>query len=227
MSHQRITLYCAPHSRSVSVLALLQELHAEFDVQVLNLHAGDSRKPEYLAINPMGKVPAVLYNGALVTEQPAIFIYLADLYAEAGLAPAFDDSLRGPYLRWLVFYGSCFEPALMDKSLQHAPAPSSRSPYGDYDIVMKTLNDRLAQGPWLLGDRFTAADLGDGTGVGHRLQAGAGNAPDCCLCCSGQRAPVGDRRAPGRGTLAGATGPPVTVPRICLIRSMSRHCSRK
>jgi glutathione S-transferase len=107
----------------------------------------------------MGKVPAIRHGDALVTEQPAVYIYLADLYADAGLAPALDDPLRGPYLRWLVFYGSSFEPALIDKAMKREPAPSSTSPYGDYDTMLGTLTQQLRAGPYLLGERFSAADV--------------------------------------------------------------------
>jgi len=119
----------------------------------------------YRAVNPMGKVPAIVHDGALVTEQGAVYAYLADLYPEAGITPAISDPLRGPYLRWLFYYGSSFEPALIDKSLKRAPAPASTSPYGDYDTMLKTLTDQLAGGPFLLGERFTAADVLWGTAL--------------------------------------------------------------
>ena len=154
-----VTFFHAPQSRSGGTLALLEELQADYELQLLNLKAGTQRQPAYLAVNPMGKVPAVLHQGALVTEQPAVFIYLADLYAQAGLAPAIGDPLRGPYLRWMVFYGSCFEPAIVDRSLQREPASLAMSPYGTWDDVLKALTDQLAQGPYLLGERFTAADV--------------------------------------------------------------------
>ena len=107
----------------------------------------------------MGKVPAIRHGEALVTEQGAVYIYLADLYPEAGLAPAIGDPLRGPYLRWLVFYGSSFEPAVTDRSLGREPAPQARSPYGDFETVMKVIDEQLQKGPYLLGERFTAADV--------------------------------------------------------------------
>jgi glutathione S-transferase len=113
----------------------------------------------------MGKVPAIHHDGALVTEQPAVFIYLADLYPAAKLAPPLGDPLRGPYLRWLVFYGSCFEPAMVDKSMQREPAPPSTCGYGDYDTMLKTLTDQLEKGPYLLGDTFSAADVLWGTAL--------------------------------------------------------------
>lgn len=164
-ANRDVTLFHAPRSRSLGVLALLEELGAHYRLSVLNLKAGEQRKPEYLAINPMGKVPAVQHGTAIVTEQVAIYTYLADLYPEAGLAPVIGDPLRGPYLRWLAFYGSCFEPALIDRMMQHEPPSPSTSPYGDYDTMLNTLVQQIAQGPYLLGDRFTAADVLWGTAL--------------------------------------------------------------
>lgn len=161
----RVTFFHSPQSRSAGTRALLEELGADYELHVLDLKAGEQRQPEYLAINPMGKVPAIHHHGALVTEQPAVFIYLADLYPAAKLAPPLGHPLRGPYLRWLVFYGSCFEPAVVDKSMQREPAPSSTSPYGDYDTMLQTLVDQLGKGPYLLGDTFSAADVLWGTAL--------------------------------------------------------------
>jgi glutathione S-transferase len=165
MNKPRVTFFHAPQSRSGGARALLEELGVDYDLHVLSLKQGDQRQPAYLAINPMGKVPAIRHGDALITEQPAVFMYLADLYPEAELAPPIGDPLRGPYLRWLVFYGSCFEPALLDKSMQREPAPPSTCGYGDYDTMLKTLVDQLEKGPWLLGDTFTAADVLWGTAL--------------------------------------------------------------
>lgn len=155
----RITFYHAPNTRSTGVLTLLEELGCDYDLRLLDLKKGEQRRPDYLAINPMGKVPAIRHGDAVVTEQPAVYLYLADLHPEAGLAPAIGDPLRGPYLRWLVFYGSSFEPAVIDRSQQRDPAPMATSPYGDYDTMLGALVGQLARGPWLLGVRFTAADV--------------------------------------------------------------------
>jgi glutathione S-transferase len=111
------------------------------------------------------KVPAIRHGEALVTEQPAIFLYLADPYADAGLAPAIGDPLRDPYLRWMVFYGSCFEPAVIDKAMQREPAAPSTSPYGDYGTMLGTLTQQLRSVPYLLGERFSAADVLWGTAL--------------------------------------------------------------
>lgn len=158
-SPRHVIFFHAPQSRSVGVRVLLEELDADYDLRALDLQAGDSRKPAFLAVNPMGKVPALLHGEALVTEQAAVYMYLADLYPEARMAPPIGDPQRGPYLRWMVFYGSCFEPALIDRSMQRGTAAPSTSPYGDYDTMFGTLEAQLAQGPWMLGERFSALDV--------------------------------------------------------------------
>jgi len=166
MSQNRhVTLFHSPNTRSTGSLVLLEELGADYALHVLNMKAGEQRGAAYLAINPMGKVPALKHGDALVTEQVAVYLYLADLYPEAGLAPAIGDPLRGPYLRWMAFYGSCFEPALVDKAMKREPAPPAMAPYGDHDTMLKTLTDQLAAGPYLLGERFSAADVLWGTAL--------------------------------------------------------------
>ena len=160
-----ITLFHSPNTRSAGALILLEELGAPYDLHVLDMKRGEQREAAYLAINPMGKVPAVLDGDALITEQGAVFIYLADRFPDAGLAPAIGDPLRGPYLRWLVYYGSSFEPALVDRAMKREPAAPGMCPYGDYDTMLKTLTDQLAKGPYLLGERFSAADVLWGTAL--------------------------------------------------------------
>ena len=155
----RITLFHSPQTRSSAARILLEELGAPYDVHVLNMKAGEQRQAAYLAINPLGKVPAIRHRGVLVTEQVAIFIYLADLFPEAGLAPAIGDRLRGAYLRWLVFYAACYEPGLVDRAMKHEDAPLAMSPYGCFDTVLDTVFGALRQTPYLLGETITAADI--------------------------------------------------------------------
>jgi glutathione S-transferase len=162
---RRLTLFHAPQSRSVGALILLEELAADYELRVIDLKKNEQRQPAYLAVNPMGKVPALVHGGAVVTEQGAVYAYAADLYPDAGIAPAIGDALRGPYLRWLFFYGSSFEPAVVDRSLKREPAPPSTSPYGDFDTTIRTLLQQLGDGPYLLGERFTAADILWGTAL--------------------------------------------------------------
>jgi glutathione S-transferase len=160
-----VTLFHSPNSRSAGALTLLEELGIPYKLHVLNMHVSEQRDPAYLAINPMGKVPAIKHGDVLVTEQVAIFIYLPDAFPKAGLAPPIGDPLRGPYLRWLVYYGSCFEPAVVDKAMKREPAMPRMNPYGDFDTMLKTLLDQLRKGPYILGDRFSAADVLWGTAL--------------------------------------------------------------
>jgi glutathione S-transferase len=162
---RNVVLYHSPNTRSSGTFALLEELGVPYELRVLNMRAGEQREPAFLAVNPMGKVPAILHGGALVTEQVAIFLYLADLFPEAGLAPPIGDPLRGPYLRWMVFYAACFEPAVIDRATQREPAPMQMSPYGDFETMLHTLTTQLARGPYLLGERFSAADVLWGTAL--------------------------------------------------------------
>lgn len=155
----RITLYHAPQTRSTGALILAEELGADIDVVTLDLRAGEQRAPAFLAVNPVGKVPAMLDGDALVTEQVAIFLFLAERFPERGLAPAVGDALRGPYLRWMAFFGSAFEPACVDRALKREAGAASMSPYGDFDTVLRTVTDQLGRGSYLLGERFTAADV--------------------------------------------------------------------
>ena len=165
ISKDRLTLYYSPQTRATGARILLEELGAPYDLHVLNMKAGEQRQPAFLAVNPLGKVPVIRHGEALVSEQVAIFIYLADLFPEAGLTPALDDPRRGPYLRWIAYYGSSFEPALIDHFMKRDPAPPTQSPYSDYDSMLGALETQLAKGPYLLGDRITAADILWGRGV--------------------------------------------------------------
>src|SRR6266851_2167304 len=157
--YETLVLYHAPQSRSTATLTLLEELGAPYELHIINMKAGEQRQSAYLAVNPLGKVPAISHRRSLVTEQVAIFLYLADLFPKAGLAPAIGDPLRGPYLRWMVYYAACYEPALVDKAMKREPAPLAMSPYGDFDTMLGALVKRLADSPYLLGDTFSAADL--------------------------------------------------------------------
>ena len=156
---RHVEFFHAPQSRSLGVLALMGELGADYTLHVLNLKKGEQRDAAYMAVNPMGKVPAIQHLGQLITEQGAVYLYLADLYADKGLAPQMGDPLRGPLLRWLAFYGSSFEPAVVEKAMKHPPIPPSTCPFGDFDTMFKTLTDQLEKGPYILGDKFTTADM--------------------------------------------------------------------
>jgi len=158
MNDRSFTLYHAPNTRSSGILYLIEELGVAHELELLSLERGEHKAPEYLAVNPMGKVPAIRHGETVVTEQGAIALYLGDLFAEVGLAPQMGDPLRGSLLRWLFFYGSCFEPALVDRAFKREPGRASTMPYGTYEDTVATLEAQLAKGPWFLGETFTVAD---------------------------------------------------------------------
>jgi glutathione S-transferase len=169
---RKLVFFHGPKTRSTGVFILLEELGAPYELRLVNMKVMEHRQSAYLAINPMGKVPAILHGDALVTEQGAIYIYLADYFAKAGLAPAIDDPLRGAYLRWLVFYGSCVEPACVDKAMKREPGTLAMSPYGTFEAMLETIVAQLRKGPWLLGERFSAADILYGTALGWMTKFG-------------------------------------------------------
>jgi glutathione S-transferase len=166
MNDREITFYHSPNTRSTGTLTLLEELGVPYRLEIVNLKTGAQHEPAFQKVNPMGKVPAIRHGDAVVTEQVAVYLYLADLFPEAGLAPVLTDPLRGPYLRWLAFYGSSFEPAIIDRSQKREPAPRAMSPYGDFDTMFRTLTTQLEGGPYMLGPRFLALDVLWGTALG-------------------------------------------------------------
>ncbi len=172
MADRDLVFYYAPRTRSGIVLWMLEELGAPYRMELLNIKNGDHKSPDYLAINPMGKVPAIKHGDTVVTEAAAICCYLADAFPDAGLAPAIGDPKRGTYLRWLFFSPSCIEPAMAAKAFQYPPAPSSALGYGDFDTVMNVAAGAVAQGDYLLGDRFSAADVVFGSALRYGMMFG-------------------------------------------------------
>ncbi|SIP96203.1 glutathione S-transferase [Rhizobium sp. RU20A] len=171
-THPTITLHYMPHTRATGTRVLLEELGVPYDLHVMNMKKGENRQPAYLAINPLGKVPALTVNGTLVTEQAAIALYLADLFPEAGLAPTLTAPERGTYVRFLVFYNACFEPALIDRYLKRDTASQNDTPYADYNSMLSVLRTQLAKAPFLTGDTMTAADILWGVAFSWTLQFG-------------------------------------------------------
>jgi glutathione S-transferase len=155
-----ITFYPNPMSRGRIVHRLREELGVPYEMKTLDFEKGEHKLPAYLKINPMGKVPAIVHGGVVVTEAAAICTYLADAYPKAGLAPALDDPQRGTYLRWIFFGAGCVEPAIIDKMF-HRPAVERKSAlgYGSYEDTLDALATALKPGPYLLGSRFSAADI--------------------------------------------------------------------
>jgi glutathione S-transferase len=156
----KLTLYHASPSRSSIVLWMLEELGEPYDIHLLSLTQGENRAAAYLAINPMGKVPAIRHGGTIITEAAAICTYLADEFPGAKLNVPIGSPQRGVYLKWLFFGPSCIEPAVIDRAApRKEEARRGMLGYGDFDTTMDTVAAAVAQGPWLMGEQFTAADV--------------------------------------------------------------------
>jgi glutathione S-transferase len=162
-----IVLYTNPLSRGRIVHYMLEELGAPYRIEVLSFEKAEHKSPAYLKVNPMGKVPAIVHRGTVVTEAAAICTYLADAFPQAGLAPSTDDPARGTYLRWMFFGAGCVEGAVVDRMFSR-PAPNRPGVlgYGSYDDVIQALELAIAPGPYILGERFSAADVYVGSQIG-------------------------------------------------------------
>lgn len=155
-----LTFYTNPQSRGRSVRWMLEECGASFDTVIMD-YEGSLQSPEYLAINPMGKIPTLCYGDTVITEASAIILFLADLYPEKQLAPAVGTAERGEYYRWFCFMAGPMEAAVMEKVWQLAPPPEARKSlgYGDFERVVRTVEQTLSGRDYLVGTHFTAADL--------------------------------------------------------------------
>jgi glutathione S-transferase len=161
-----LTLYHAAPSRSSIVRWMLEEVGEPYDVHVLNLMKGENRQPEYLAINPSGKVPALKHRGVVMTEAAAICAYLADAFPAAKLSIPIGDPRRGVYFQWLFFGPSCVEPAVQDRAFPRKEPPrESALGYRDLDTLSDILAKAVSQGTYIMGEQFTAADVIIGSGL--------------------------------------------------------------
>ena len=167
-----LILYTNPMSRGRIARWMLEEVGQPYRAEVLG-YGGTMKSPEYLAINPMGKVPAIKHGDRVVTEGAAICAYLADAFPEAGLAPPPTD--RADYYRWLFFAAGPIEQAVTSKSLGfEVPADrSAMAGYGSFEAVMGVMEHAVTRGEYVAGDRFTAADVYFGSQVGWGLQFGS------------------------------------------------------
>lgn len=139
---------------------MLEEVGEPYDIHLLSMKRGENRAPDYLAVNPMGKVPAIKHGDVVVTEAAAICAYLADEFPRARLNVPIGSQRRGIYLKWLFFGPSCIEPAIMDRAYpRKEEAPRSALGYGDFDTLSDVVAKAVAGGPFLMGDQFTAADV--------------------------------------------------------------------
>jgi len=152
-----LTLFHAPHSRSTRILWLIEELGLPHDLRYVSIRYrdGSGDGPDPANPHPDRKVPALCHGDALVTESAAVALYLADLAPQAGLAPAIGDADRGPYLTWLSWVEGEFGPALFQRL---AAAPGAPEPAA-FSAALRRIDDALARGLFLLGSRFSAADV--------------------------------------------------------------------
>lgn len=168
---KELVFYTNPQSRANIVHWMLEELGAPYRAVVLT-YGGTMKSPEYLAINPMGKVPAIQHGDKVVTEGAAICAYLADAFPEAGLAPARAD--RADYYRWLFFASGCLEAAWTNKSVGWIPTPEQQRlfGYGSFEHTVDALVKAVTGKRYIAGDRFSAADVYVGRSIGYGIEFG-------------------------------------------------------
>jgi glutathione S-transferase len=150
-------VYWAPKTRSLRALWMLEEIGAPYERVLVDLKNGGQHDPLYHAVNPMEKVPALDDAGACVAESGALIAYLADKFPQAGLAPPIGDTLRGRYLQWL-FFSPCVEAAVTQK-FANVQMPEYSAGWGSFDKVFNVLSEVLSASPYMLGEKFSAADV--------------------------------------------------------------------
>lgn len=164
-------LYHHPFTRAANVVWMLEEVGVDYELRHLDVMAGAHKAPEILALNPMGKLPILVDGDAVVTESAAIALYLADRYSPGELAPALDDPARAPYLRWSFFAPSVIEPGVMAKQAGWTYRASAAG-WGEYAAMVATIEHAIPVTDYLLGQRFTMADVVFGGTLAYLLQFG-------------------------------------------------------
>jgi glutathione S-transferase len=162
-------LYWSPRSRSFTALWLMEETKQPYERVLVDISTGAQKKLEYLAINPMGKVPALQDGDATLAEAAAICAYVAERYPEAKLAPPVGSPLRAKYLYWLFFAPGCVEPAMVQIATKIEMNPVAAG-WGDAQRVFDVLDAALEKGPWILGEDFSAADIAIGSALNFSVR---------------------------------------------------------
>ena len=162
-------LYWCPRTRSFTALWLMEKTGQAYERVRIDISEGAQKTPEYLAINPMGKVPALQDGDATLAEAAAICAYVAERYPQAKLAPPLGDPKRAKYLYWLFFGPGCIEPAMVQLSTKIEMNPVAAG-WGDAQRVFDVLDAALTTGPWLLGETFSAADILIGSGLNFAVR---------------------------------------------------------
>jgi glutathione S-transferase len=168
-----LTFYTHPQSRGRIVRWMLEEIGQPYRTELLDYDT-TMKAPAYLAINPMGKVPAIRHGDTIVTEAAAVCAYLADAFPEARLAPPPGNPLRGPYYRWLFFVSGPLEQAWTNRAAGFVVPPERERMmgYGRFETVIDVLEAAVSRAKYVVGDSFTAADVYLGSGIGFGMQFG-------------------------------------------------------
>jgi len=166
-----LTLYHHPFSRAAGTLWTLEEIGEPYELKFVDIMKGAQKSPEVVALNPMGKIPVLVDGDIVVTESAAIALYLADRYASGRLAPRLDDPQRATFLRWSLFAPSVIEPGSLAKANKWEFKPGQAG-WGDYDAMVKTMEQAIAGRDYLLGDTFSIADVIFGGTIRFMLRFG-------------------------------------------------------
>lgn len=166
-----ITLFHHPWSRAANVVWMLEELGVDYELEFVDIRSGAQKNPDFLALNPMGKLPTLRLDDAVITESAAIAMHLADRFSLGELAPALDDPQRATYYRWISFGPSVIEPCCAAHTSKWEYNPGSVG-WGTYEAMLDSVQAAIGDGPWLLGERFTMADVCFGGTVAYMLQFG-------------------------------------------------------
>ena len=169
-----IVFFHNPQSRARIVHWMLEEIGAPYRTELLRFDRNEHKSQQYLAVNPMGKVPTIKHGTTVVTEAAAICAYLADAFPAANLAPPTTSPERGTYYRWMFFGAGCVEPALVDRMFKRPQVdrPGALG-YGSYEDTLNALETALKPGPFILGERFSAADVYIGSEIAWGMLAKA------------------------------------------------------
>ena len=166
-------LYHMPQTRGGTALWINEELGDVCDIKLVDMKKGEQKTPDFLALNPMGKIPTLVHDGVVTTEAAAICAYLADAFPQAGPPPAANDPKRGAYFRWMFFAPTCIEPAMMDIFLKRKNENPGSIGYGNADLVIAAAKTALSNGSYILGDKFSAADVVFGSTLNFAMMFGA------------------------------------------------------
>lgn len=167
-----LTLYHCPRTRSLRALWMLEEIGAPYTLTIVDIRAGEGKSAAYRRLNPHGKVPTLVHDGAVIADSTAILLYLADAFPAAHLAPALTDPLRGPYLTWMTYLAGVIEPAFVAQGKGWSYDPLVVA-WGSFEDVAQHLHEGAEQArPYLLGKDFTAADILIGGAIHSGLEMG-------------------------------------------------------